>query len=159
MLSDAWPGLMARPRLVGICTVSMILPGSELRIWCWWFRCTFIWLDDLYICTESPRYCLAQREDVQAFDDGVDGDDFKVRSTYDLCPLNWVLWIDHMYHDADFWYISCRWCKIVQILESGWQKLAAFRRGQKRPQKFSSGTYLLFLGYCVVIRVIASVQI
>ena len=29
--------------------------------------------------------------------------------------------------------------------ETGWQKLAAFRRRQNCPQKFSSGAYLLFL--------------
>ena len=31
------------------------------------------------------------------------------------------------------------------LMDSGWQKLAAFRRGQKWPQNFSSGAYLLFL--------------
>ena len=32
---------------------------------------------------------------------------------------------------------------------TGWQKLAAFRRGQKYPQKISSGVYLLFRDKCV----------
>ena len=39
-------------------------------------------------------------------------------------------------HTARGWFIPT---------EAGWQKLAAFRRGQKWPQKFSSGAYLPFI--------------
>ena len=35
-------------------------------------------------------------------------------------------------------------CEKIAI-RAGWQKLAAFRRGQKRPPKFLSVAYLLFL--------------
>ena len=52
------------------------------------------------IRTESPRYCLAQREDALVFDDGACDDDSDVRSTgsslsFKLSPLN------RSYHDAE----------------------------------------------------------
>ena len=45
-----------------------------------------------FIGTESPRYCLAQREDAQAFDDLI----LMLVQMDDLCRLYWVLWIDHI---------------------------------------------------------------
>jgi len=57
------------------------------------------------ICTESPRYCLAQREDAQTFNDGAGDDDFDVRSTgwslsVIMNPLN------RSYHDADIFPVD-----------------------------------------------------
>ena len=42
------------------------------------------------------------------------------------------------------------WLSLSLSLVSGWQKLAAFRRGQKSPQKFSLDAYLLFCDKWVV---------
>ena len=67
MWSDAWPDLMANPRLDSVLSPRYCLAKSsefdagdfDVHL----FDCAIS-----IFCTESPRYCLTQREDAQAFD-------------------------------------------------------------------------------------------